>query len=78
MPYSVKRSRPKNAEPALLTHCFVVTSVHGARVFERKSVNSALLRKMEKGTVFGGFPDGPWVKRLGGGYCVGISVREVV
>lgn len=78
MPYSVKRAKRRHDEPAKMTGLYIVTSRLGARVVERKSLNSARIALMPIGFVFNGSPDGAWVKVLGGGYCVGISVREIV
>lgn len=78
MPYSVKRSRPKQSEPAPMASLFLVTSLLGARVMERKSMNSGELAKLRQGALFHGVLCSPWIARLGGGYVVHLCAREVV
>jgi hypothetical protein len=76
--YRVKRSRPRHTDAPALPHLYIVTSKLGARVVERKSMNSEQIVIMPQGFVFHGTPSERWIRVLGGGYCVGASVREVV
>lgn len=72
--YRVKRSGPP--PPYVVASLFRVK--HGARVMERKSLNSQLLDRLAPGALFHGLIDGPWVRRVGGGYVVRLSVEEIV
>lgn len=74
--YSPKRYYSKDAPLARL---YVVSSPLGSRVYARKSVDSESPRVMRLGFLFHGTPStDKWVRILGGGWCTGLSVREVV
>lgn len=75
MYYHVKRAKSK--ETAILTSLFIVTSKLGARIVERKSMNSPWLGHLPYGKPFQGSYSGAWVRVLGGGYCLALTVREV-
>jgi hypothetical protein len=76
--YRVKRSRPRHTDAPAMPHLYIVTSKLGARVVERKSMNSEQITIMPPGFVFHGRPSDKWIRVLGGGYCAGVSVREVL
>lgn len=62
---------------APLARLYTVISPFGTRIYERKSVDSLLVRIIPFGGQFHGAPSERWVRLLGGGWCTGLSVREV-
>lgn len=65
------------APPFVMAALYRVTSKLGARVMERKSLDSAEVASLPRGALFHGVLRDAWIRRVGGGYVVARSVEEV-